>query len=127
CEAHAPSRGGITTSSSEALSSSARLNRSVPLRSDVSMRIAQIAPVFESVPPARYGGTERVVHWLTEELLARGHEVVVFGSGDSTTRAELVAVVPRSLRVSGDGLCAEAMHLAAVERAIGAAPGFDVI
>ena len=91
------------------------------------MRIAQIAPVHESVPPARYGGTERVVHWLTEELFARGHDVVVFGSGDSTTRAELVPVVPRSLRASGERVSAEAMHLIAIERAIRAEPAFDLI
>jgi hypothetical protein len=57
-----------------------------------SMRIAQIAPLFEAVPPKRYGGTERVVHWLTEELVALGHDVTLFASGDSITSAELVPV-----------------------------------
>ncbi|MCW3476781.1 glycosyltransferase family 4 protein [Limobrevibacterium gyesilva] len=56
------------------------------------MRIAQIAPLFESVPPRRYGGTERVVHWLTEELVAMGHDVTLFATGDSTTSARLVPV-----------------------------------
>jgi glycosyltransferase involved in cell wall biosynthesis len=56
------------------------------------MRIAQIAPLFEAVPPKRYGGTERVVHWLTEELVALGHDVTLFASGDSITSAELVPV-----------------------------------
>jgi glycosyltransferase involved in cell wall biosynthesis len=56
------------------------------------MRIAQIAPLFEAVPPRRYGGTERVVHWLTEELVAQGHEVALFATGDSVTSAELVPV-----------------------------------
>ena len=54
------------------------------------MRIAQIAPLAESVPPKLYGGTERVVHWLTDELIAQGHNVTLFASGDSSTRAELV-------------------------------------
>ena len=62
------------------------------------MRIAQIAPLHESVPPRRYGGTERVVHYLTEELVARGHDVVLFASGDSTTSADLVPCVAQALR-----------------------------
>src|ERR1700722_11083350 len=65
------------------------------------MHIAQVAPLFESVPPALYGGTERVVSWLTEELVRQGHEVTLFASGDSQTRAELNAVVPRALRLDG--------------------------
>lgn len=62
------------------------------------MRIAQIAPIVERVPPKKYGGTERVVHALTEELIKRGHEVTLFASGDSETRAKLESVYPRSLR-----------------------------
>ncbi|CAH2604741.1 Glycosyltransferase family 4 protein [Rhodovastum atsumiense] len=62
------------------------------------MRIAQIAPLFESVPPRRYGGTERVVHWLTEELVAMGHDVTLFATGDSVTSAELVPVRERAAR-----------------------------
>ena len=65
------------------------------------MKIAQIAPLVESVPPRLYGGTERVVSWLTEELVAMGHEVTLFASGDSTTSAELEAIVPRALRLEG--------------------------
>jgi glycosyltransferase involved in cell wall biosynthesis len=61
------------------------------------MRIAQVAPPFESVPPARYGGTERVVSVLTEELVRRGHEVTLFASGDSETAARLVPIVDRAL------------------------------
>ncbi len=61
------------------------------------MRIAQVAPLWESVPPTAYGGTERVVHWLTEELVHRGHEVTLFASGDSVTSARLVPVSPRAL------------------------------
>jgi hypothetical protein len=63
------------------------------------MRIAQIAPLAEAVPPKLYGGTERVVAWLTEELLALGYEVTLFASGDSSTRATLVPVIPRALRL----------------------------
>lgn len=63
------------------------------------MRIAQIAPLTEAVPPKLYGGTERVIHWLTEELVALGHDVTLFASGDSHTSAKLEAVWPRSLRL----------------------------
>ena len=59
------------------------------------MRIAQISPLHESVPPKLYGGTERVVHFLTEALVDLGHDVTLFASGDSTTRAELVGVRAR--------------------------------
>jgi glycosyltransferase involved in cell wall biosynthesis len=61
------------------------------------MRIAQIAPLFESVPPQLYGGTERIVAYLTDELVRLGHEVTLFASGDSLTRAKLVPCCPRSL------------------------------
>lgn len=62
------------------------------------MKIAQIAPIVERVPPKRYGGTERVVWALTEELVKRGHEVTLFASGDSPTSAKLESVYPRGLR-----------------------------
>jgi glycosyltransferase involved in cell wall biosynthesis len=65
------------------------------------VKIAQIAPLVESVPPRLYGGTERVVSWLTEELVALGHDVTLFASGDSQTAAELFPVVPRALRLGG--------------------------
>ena len=65
------------------------------------MKIAQIAPLVESVPPRLYGGTERVVSWLTEELVAQGHEVTLFASGDSQTKAALEPIVPRALRLDG--------------------------
>lgn len=65
------------------------------------MRIAQIAPLTESVPPRLYGGTERVVSALTEELVSRGHEVTLFASGDSVTKARLVPCSKRSLRLAG--------------------------
>jgi glycosyltransferase involved in cell wall biosynthesis len=63
------------------------------------MRIAQIAPLIEAVPPKLYGGTERVVSFLTEELVALGHDVTLFASGDSTTSAKLDAAWPRALRL----------------------------
>jgi glycosyltransferase involved in cell wall biosynthesis len=63
------------------------------------VKIAQISPLFESVPPRLYGGTERVVSYLTEELVNQGHEVTLFASGDSVTSAELVGCVPRALRL----------------------------
>jgi hypothetical protein len=65
------------------------------------MRIAQVAPLAESVPPKLYGGTERVVSWLTEELVEQGHEVTLFASGDSETSAEHVRAVPQGLRLGG--------------------------
>jgi hypothetical protein len=64
------------------------------------MRIAQIAPLAESVPPKLYGGTERVVHWLTEELVAQGHDVTLFASGDSRSSATLIPVTARALRLN---------------------------
>ncbi len=66
------------------------------------MRIAQIAPLAEAVPPKLYGGTERVVSFLTEELVAQGHEVTLFASGDSITRADLAAMCPKALRLDPD-------------------------
>lgn len=65
------------------------------------MRIAQIAPLAEAVPPKLYGGTERVVSWLTEELVQQGHDVTLFASGDSTTSATLVPGCPQGLRLAG--------------------------
>jgi glycosyltransferase involved in cell wall biosynthesis len=65
------------------------------------VRIAQIAPIIERVPPKKYGGTERMVHALTEELTKKGHKVTLFASGDSQTSAKLVSVYPRSLREAG--------------------------
>jgi hypothetical protein len=65
------------------------------------MRIAQVAPLTEAVPPKLYGGTERVVHWLTEELVALGNDVTLFASGDSRTSAKLDATWPKALRLDG--------------------------
>ena len=78
------------------------------------MKIAQVAPLFESVPPHGYGGTERVVSYLTEELVRQGHQVTLFASGDSVTQARLVQACARSLRLDS-GVCgsARASHGAA--------------
>src|SRR5262245_1180569 len=64
------------------------------------MKIAQLAPLVESVPPRLYGGTERIVSYLTEELVRQGHDVTLFASGDSQTQAKLVACVPHALRLN---------------------------
>src|SRR5438132_12383050 len=90
------------------------------------MRIAQLAPLDEGVPPKRYGGTERVVSWLTEELVRRGHEVTLFASGDSHTSAELVPVVARAARPAGDiaSLTARMLQLGLLA---GRAHKFDVV
>ncbi|HZQ37477.1 MAG TPA: glycosyltransferase family 4 protein [Dehalococcoidia bacterium] len=90
------------------------------------MKIAQIAPLQESVPPSAYGGTERVVSWLTEELVRRGHDVTLFASGDSTTSARLVPVVPKALRPAGVPDYLPATMLA-VGRALEHADEFDII
>src|SRR5262252_9144392 len=90
------------------------------------MRIAQVAPLYESVPPRKYGGTERVVSWLTEEFVRQGHQVTLFASGDSITRAELEPVVPHSLREHPcrEPLAAFALQLEAV---MTRADEFDVL
>src|SRR3981189_3140040 len=80
------------------------------------MRIAQVAPLTEAVPPKLYGGTERVVHWLTEELVALGHDVTLFASGDSRTSAKLDATWPKALRLDGAGRDPHALHMAVLER-----------
>ncbi len=68
----------------------------------MGLRIAQVAPLIESVPPKLYGGTERVVHYLTVELVRRGHDVTLFASGDSQTSARLAPVVKESLRLDAN-------------------------
>ena len=83
------------------------------------MRIAQIAPLAESVPPKLYGGTERVVAWLVDELVELGHDVTLFASGDSETRGKLNPVWPRALRLGrprSDPMAAQAVLLEAMSR-----------
>jgi len=79
------------------------------------MRIAQIAPLTEAVPPKLYGGTERVVHWLTEELVSLGHDVTLFASGDSRTSARLHATWPKALRLDGSVRDPNALHMVMLE------------
>jgi glycosyltransferase involved in cell wall biosynthesis len=91
------------------------------------MRIAQIAPLHEAVPPKLYGGTERVVSFLTEELVALGHEVTLFASGDSETSAELEAIWPRALRLDPSIRDPIAPHMLLMEAARRRADAFDVM
>lgn len=91
------------------------------------MRIAQIGPLTESVPPKLYGGTERVISWLTEELVALGHDVTLFASGDSKTSAKLEPVWPRALRLDGSVRDANALHMAMLEQVFQRAHEFDVL
>ncbi len=91
------------------------------------MRIAQISPLFEAVPPKLYGGTERVVSFLTEELVAMGHDVTLFASGDSRTAAELVSAWPRALRLDPALRDAIAPHAIQWEMVAARAAGFDVM
>jgi glycosyltransferase involved in cell wall biosynthesis len=91
------------------------------------MRIAQVAPLYESVPPKLYGGTERVVSYLTEELVRQGHEVTLFASGDSLTEARLVPVCNRSLRFAKSCVDPLAHHVLLVEHALDESEKFDVI
>ena len=80
------------------------------------MRIAQVAPLFESVPPKLYGGTERVVSYLTEELVKEGHEVTLFATGDSLTNARLVPICSRALRLDPKCIDSMAHHMNLIER-----------
>ncbi|WP_456431806.1 glycosyltransferase family 4 protein [Thermosulfuriphilus sp.] len=91
------------------------------------MKIAQVAPLHESVPPKLYGGTERVVSYLTEELVAMGHEVSLFASGDSKTKAKLIPCCQRALRL--DASCQDrlAHHILQLEKVFQMADEFDII
>jgi glycosyltransferase involved in cell wall biosynthesis len=91
------------------------------------MRIAQVPPLYESVPPKYYGGTERVVSYLTEELVRQGHDVTLFASGDSETSARLVSVSHRSLRLDKHCVDEISHHVLLLEQVIGAQKEFDVV
>ena len=91
------------------------------------MKIAQVAPLFESVPPKAYGGTERVVSYLTEALVELGHDVTLYASGDSVTAAELVPVVPRSLRTDVRHPDWLVHHTVMLDRVFADAARYDVI
>src|SRR3954466_8814931 len=83
---------------------------------DGEMRIAQVAPLTEAVPPKFYGGTERVVHWLTEELVELGHDVTLSPSRDSQTSPKLDATWPKALRLDGAVRDPNALHMVMLER-----------
>ncbi|MBR0939304.1 glycosyltransferase family 4 protein [Bradyrhizobium jicamae] len=91
------------------------------------MRIAQLAPLAESVPPKLYGGTERVVAWLVDELVGLGHDVTLFASGDSRTRGNLEAVWPRALRLGRKGVDHSSACAVLLEAIAKRASEFDVI
>lgn len=91
------------------------------------MRIAQVAPLFEAVPPKLYGGTERVVSFLTEELVALGHDVTLFASGDSVTSATLEACWPRAMRLDASVRDWIAPHMHMFEQVYRRSDEFDVV
>ena len=91
------------------------------------MLIAQVAPLTEAIPPKLYGGTERVVYWLVEELLALGHDVTLFASGDSQTSAKLEGFWPRALRLDGSVRDPNALHMAMLEQVRRQADDFDFL
>jgi glycosyltransferase involved in cell wall biosynthesis len=91
------------------------------------MKIAQVAPLYEAVPPKLYGGTERVVHFLTEQLVRTGHDVTLFASGDSRSSAHLVPIVNNALRLNPD--CSDPLvyHIIQLQEVIEQADEFDII
>jgi glycosyltransferase involved in cell wall biosynthesis len=91
------------------------------------MRIAQVAPLYESVPPKLYGGTERVVSYLTEELVRRGHEVTLFASGDSLTSAKLVPTGDMALRLNPKVRDSTPYHMAMLENVMRHSHEFDIL
>jgi glycosyltransferase involved in cell wall biosynthesis len=91
------------------------------------MKIAQIAPLMESVPPKLYGGTERIVSYLTEELVALGHDVTLFASGDSLTAADLVPCVPQALRLDPNVRDIVPYYMLMLDRVLRRADDFDVL
>src|SRR5690348_10393491 len=91
------------------------------------MKIAQVAPLCERVPPKLYGGTERVVSFLTEELVRQGHDVTLFASGDSKTSARLVPICRRAQRLDGGRRDALAEHILMIEQVARRAGEFDLI
>ena len=91
------------------------------------MKIAQIAPLAESVPPRLYGGTERIVSYLTEELVAQGHDVTLFASRDSLTSARLAKCAPTALRLNPAVLDPLPHHLLMLEQVRQRAGEFDIL
>jgi glycosyltransferase involved in cell wall biosynthesis len=91
------------------------------------LRIAQISPLTEAVPPKLYGGTERVISWLTEELVGLGHKVTLFASGDSVTSAQLEPMWPTALRLDGSVRDPNALHMSMIEQVCRRAKEFDLL
>jgi glycosyltransferase involved in cell wall biosynthesis len=91
------------------------------------MKIAQIAPLMESVPPRLYGGTERIVSYLTEELVAQGHDVTLFASGDSLTSAKLIPCCPQALRLDPSVRDPIPSYMLMLDKVRRMAPQFDVL
>lgn len=91
------------------------------------MKILQVAPLYESVPPKYYGGTERVVSYLTEALVKEGHDMTLFASGDSLTKSNLVPQVHRALRLDKKSIDNIAHHVLMSERVFQCAHDFDII
>ncbi len=97
------------------------------LRGFIIMRIAQVSPLYESVPPKYYGGTERIVSYLTEELVRQGHTVTLFASGDSKTSARLIHSAEKSLRLDKNSIDSMAHHILLLEKVFQHAREFDII
>src|SRR6202162_6019243 len=91
------------------------------------LRIAQVAPLYESVTPHLYGGTERIVSYLTEELVRQGHDVTLFASGDSMKKARLISPCERSLRLSLDCLDPLAHHAILYDQVLSRKDEFDIL
>lgn len=91
------------------------------------MRIAQVSPLFERVPPVLYGGTERVVYYLTEELIRKGHDVTLFASGDSQTSARLISPCSKALRWDGNVLDPGVYHMLEIGMVMDMIEEFDII
>src|SRR3954454_6353165 len=89
------------------------------------VKIAQISPLYESVPPQLYGGTERVVSYLTEELVKQGHDVWLFASGDSVTDAHLVPGSEKALRLDENAVDQMAHHILMIEKVLQRSEEFD--
>ena len=101
--------------------------RSVPMSAKAPIRIAQVSPLYESVPPKYYGGTERIVSYLTEELVRLGHNVTLFASGDSVTKARLIAPCPRALRFEKHCVDQLAHHVFMLEDIFRDLSRFDIV
>src|SRR4026208_2397874 len=100
---------------------------SVYVLEGTKLKIAQIAPLMESVPPRLYGGTERIVSYLTEELVRLGHDVTLFASGDSMNAATLVGCVPQALRLDSNVRDTIPYYMLMLDRVRQLADEFDIL